>query len=235
MTDDKVKRRLTTVLCADVHGYSRLMEADEAGTLQTLRRHRKVSRRAAWDRAVELLDKVGIAQPQRRAHDYPHEYSGGMRQRAMIAIAISCEPKLVIADEPTTALDVTVQAQILDLMLDMRESMGLSIVFISHDLSVIANVCDDVMVMYAGEVVERANVDELFAAPKHPYTRALLAATQRFPGQPLVTLEGTPPAPGRWDAGCRFRDRCGVAADACSAHPLLTTHSSGLARCHFVP
>jgi len=205
-----------------------------AQIVETLRRHLAMSRRAAWDRAVELLGQVGIAQPQRRAHDYPHEYSGGMRQRAMIAMAISCAPKLLIADEPTTALDVTVQDQILDLLRDMRESMDLSLVFISHDLSVVANVCDDVMVMYAGEVVERAGVEQLFANTKHPYTHALLSATRRVPGQPLVTLEGAPPARGRWDAGCRFRDRCGAAAPACQAHPVLASNPSGQARCHFV-
>lgn len=206
-----------------------------AQIVETIRRHRNISRRAAWDRAVELLDKFGISQSRRRAHDYPHEYSGGMRQRAMIAMAICCDPKLVIADEPTTALDVTVQAQILDLMLDMRESMDLSIIFISHDLSVIANVCDDVMVMYAGEVVESAPVDKLFTNPCHPYTRALLSATQRVPGKPLITLDGAPPAPGSWDAGCRFRDRCSMATDACSVPPLLEKHASGIARCHYVP
>lgn len=199
---------------------------------EVLRRHRGMGRRAAADRARELLSKVGIERPN-LADAYPHEYSGGMRQRALIAMAVACEPKLVIADEPTTALDVTIQAQVLDLLREMTESMGLSLLFISHDLAVVAQVCDRVLVMYGGQVIEQAEVDAIFESPRHPYTRALLAATQRDPGSPLQSMRGAPVVPGQWPTGCRFRQRCDFEESACGLPQELKSGPAGhSARCH---
>lgn len=179
--------------------------------------HRKVSRKAAWARAVELLELLEIPSAAKRADSYPHEFSGGMRQRAMIAMALACDPDVLIADEPTTALDVTIQAQILQILRDMREEFRMSLILVTHDLGVVADVCDRVMVMYAGQAVEHAAVRDAFHDPLHPYTDALLSATPSH-GQRsgrLATIPGTMPTPGTI-TGCRFRPRCSFAIDQCA-------------------
>jgi len=185
--------------------------------VEAIRLHRKVSRKAAKARAVELLDLVGIPAPVERVDSYPHTLSGGMRQRAMIAMALACEPKLLIADEPTTALDVTIQAQILDLLRSLQDELGMSMVFISHDLGVMAEYSHEIAVMYAGKVVEHAPTRELFAAPRHPYTRGLLRSlpSQRNRGQRLPTIPGIVPDLRSLPPGCRFQGRCELATDAC--------------------
>jgi oligopeptide/dipeptide ABC transporter ATP-binding protein len=183
--------------------------------------HLGMSRKPAWRRAVELLERVNISDPERRALMYPHELSGGMRQRVMIAMALCCEPALLIADEPTTALDVTVQAQILSLLCDLRRDTGLSILLITHDLGVVAATCDHVLVMYAGRVVEEAPARELFRAPHHPYTRALLRSVPRADRQGREPLEALPGLPPRLDQGpfgaCTFAPRCALAQPRCLA------------------
>ncbi|MEU9243332.1 ABC transporter ATP-binding protein [Streptomyces shenzhenensis] len=174
-------------------------------------KHRGASKRAAWDRAVEMLAKVGIPNPKERAKDYPHQFSGGMRQRAMIAMALVCDPDLLIADEPTTALDVTVQAQILDLLKDLQQEFGSGIIFITHDLGVIADMADDIMVMYAGSAVERGTTDEVLRAPQHPYTWGLLNSMPRLDSDlamPLTPIPGAPPSLLTPPSGCRFHPRC---------------------------
>jgi oligopeptide/dipeptide ABC transporter ATP-binding protein len=180
--------------------------------------HQDVGARAARERAVEMMRLVGIPSAERRVDDYPHQMSGGMRQRVMIAMALSCNPKLLIADEPTTALDVTVQAQILELMKDLRERLGMSILLITHDLGVIAEMVDEVAVMYAGRIVERGPVTDVFASPQHPYTEALLSSIpllgMRY-SQPLKAIRGMVPSPLEWPAGCRFAPRCDYTFDRC--------------------
>ncbi|UJA10254.1 ABC transporter ATP-binding protein [Streptomyces collinus] len=174
-------------------------------------KHNGASKKAAWERAVEMLAKVGIPNPRERAKDYPHQFSGGMRQRAMIAMALVCDPDLLVADEPTTALDVTVQAQILDLLKDLQQEFGSGIIFITHDLGVIADMADDIMVMYAGGAVERGTVDEVLRAPQHPYTWGLLNSMPRLDsdlGAPLAPIPGTPPSLLTPPSGCRFHPRC---------------------------
>jgi oligopeptide/dipeptide ABC transporter ATP-binding protein len=203
---------------------------------EVVRVHAGASRRAAWERAVEMLSLMGIPSPGERAGQYPHQLSGGMRQRVMIAMALVMNPALVIADEPTTALDVTIQAQILELLADLQRRLGTAIMLITHDLGVIAESTSRVVVMYAGEVVEEAPVDELFARAHHPYTEGLLHAMPRV-GQSrerLAVIPGTVPPPTAWPSGCRFRDRCPYAWERCEReHPPLyqlgTGHSS---RCH---
>ena len=192
------------------------------------RLHLGDSRREARRRAAEMLAMVGIASPESRLDDYPHQFSGGMRQRVMIAMALICEPDLLIADEPTTALDVTIQAQILDLISDLRERRGMSVVLITHDLGVVAGHCDRVMVMYAGRVVERAGVDDLFDRPRHPYTEGLLASLPRMDGgtnpagaggdtERLAAIPGQPPDMADVPAGCSFRPRCPRAVEICES------------------
>ena len=203
---------------------------------ESVRLHRDVSRRAAWQRAIEMLDLVGISDARRRVHDYPHLFSGGMRQRAMIAMALACEPKLLIADEPTTALDVTIQAQVLDLMRSLQERLGMAMLFVTHDLGVVADICDRVVVMYAGQVVEQAPVADLFARPNHPYTAALLASMPQAVAlaSRLHVIPGEVPSPDRLPAGCRFHPRCEFAADRCreAAVPLTAGPvSDTLVRC----
>lgn len=205
---------------------------------EVVRVHTSASRAEAWDRAVKMLAQVGIPDPAARAKQYPHELSGGMRQRVMIAMALILEPQLVIADEPTTALDVTIQAQILELLRDMRDRTGLALLLITHDLGVVAEMASRVIVMYAGEVVEEASVDELFDNPSHPYTEGLLAAVPRMgdESERLKTIRGTVPPPTAWPSGCRFRDRCPYAFDRCEkeAPALLQVSSGHSARCHLI-
>jgi peptide/nickel transport system ATP-binding protein len=181
--------------------------------------HRPVSRRQAWERAVALLGEVGIQDAARRATDYPHQLSGGMRQRVMIAMAISCEPALLVADEPTTALDVTIQAEILGLLRRLRERYGMALLLITHDLGVVAEQADDVAIMYAGRIVEQAPVATLFESPLHPYTQALLRSmpTLGRHAERLETIPGQVPSLTRLPSGCAFRDRCPQAIEACAA------------------
>jgi peptide/nickel transport system ATP-binding protein len=178
--------------------------------VEALRAHRPLDRRAARARAAELFELVGIPEPQRRLDAFPHELSGGLRQRAMIAMALAGEPRLLIADEPTTALDVTVQAQILALLRRLQEELGMALVLVTHDLGVVAELSDEVGVMYAGRIVERASTEQLFAAPSHPYTWGLLRSTPRLEGEPraLVPIPGRPPSPLALPSGCRFHPRC---------------------------
>ncbi|MGK5113222.1 ABC transporter ATP-binding protein [Geodermatophilus sp. CPCC 205506] len=196
-----------------------------------LRLHKGLSRRQARDTAVELLRQVGIPHPEARLRAYPHELSGGQRQRVMIAIALSCDPQLLIADEPTTALDVTVQAQILDLFDRLREERGLAILLVSHDLGLIAERCDEVSVMYAGRVVESGPAEAVFDAPEHPYTRLLEQARPRLENPPhtlLKTISGRPPRLVDLPPGCSFRDRCPRAGDDCAeSFPPLTPSAPG--------
>lgn len=179
---------------------------------EVLNIHQSLGREAGSKRAIELLRMVGIAEPQKRAQSYPHEISGGQAQRVMIAMALACAPELLIADEPTTALDVTIQAQILDLMRGLRDKTGTAIIFITHDLGVVAEMCERVIVMYAGQVVEEADVRTLFAKPLHPYTKGLIGSTPVL-GQireRLAVIPGTVPAPQNWPPGCRFEPRCEI-------------------------
>ena len=187
--------------------------------MEPLREHMGMSKAQARDRAVELLEIVGIPDARRRLKDFPHQFSGGMRQRVMIAIALAGTPKLLIADEPTTALDVTIQAQILELVKDLRQKLGMAIIWITHDLGVIAGIADRVMVMYGGQVVEQGPVRDLFADPAHPYTRALLKTMPKLHGirdEKLRVIEGQPPMLGRQPTSCPFRDRCAHAFDRCA-------------------
>jgi len=199
--------------------------------------HEPVSRAAAWQRAVEMLDKVGIPEPAARARAYPHQLSGGMRQRVMIAMALALDPKLLIADEPTTALDVTIQAQILQLMRDLQQETGAAVLLITHNLAVVAQTCSRVMVMYTGRLVEDAPVEELFDHPLHPYTRGLLAclpARAPRPGQKLPTIGGIVPPLGSLPPGCAFSNRCPDAFEPCTqAEPALVEAAPGHAvRCY---
>ncbi len=198
--------------------------------VEGIMRHRRVGRAEARERAIEMLRRVRIPSPEKRIDDYPHRLSGGMRQRAMIAMALACEPKLLIADEPTTALDVTIQAQILDLMRALREETGTSIILITHDLGVVAELADDVVVMYAGRIVERAAVRDLFAAPQHPYTIGLLGSIPKLhlEQERLSVIEGQVPNPLQPVTGCRFHPRCPFADDHCRrADPALAEIAPG--------
>ncbi|SFR68908.1 peptide/nickel transport system ATP-binding protein/peptide/nickel transport system permease protein [Agromyces sp. CF514] len=184
---------------------------------EAVRARGRMSRRASRARVLELMAGVGIPEPERRARMWPHELSGGLRQRVMIAAALATEPELLLCDEPTTALDVTVQAQILDLLRRLREERGLAMVFVSHDLAVVAEVCDRVAVMYAGRIVEVGPVDEVLRSPRHPYTAALLASAPSFAGggERLATIPGSPPDPRSFPDGCRFAARCAFAREDC--------------------
>jgi peptide/nickel transport system ATP-binding protein len=202
---------------------------------EAVKAHRNVSGRAAWDRAVEMLEAVGIPSPERRAKQYPHELSGGMRQRVMIAMALSCDPKLIIADEPTTALDVTIQAQILELMKSIQERTGAALLLITHDLAVVAETVQRMAVMYAGKIVETGTAEEVLLNPKHPYTQGLITSIpSNVPrGQRLNVIKGTVPNPFRMPKGCRFEPRCPMAFDICREYdpPLLTTDPDRQAAC----
>ena len=201
--------------------------------------HRKTSRSEARSRALEMLHLVRVADPEQRLDEYPHQLSGGMRQRVMIAIALACEPDLIIADEPTTALDVTIQAQILELLDDLRSRLGTAILLITHDLGVVAETCDDVAVMYAGRIVEQASAVELFSHPLHPYTIGLLQARPNVDARdrsPLATIPGMVPPPQDFPSGCRFHPRCSHAREPqCNVDsPALREVSPGhFVRCHF--
>ncbi len=193
--------------------------------------HKPLTKEAAWAEAITLLDKVGIPSPEVRIKEYPHQLSGGMRQRVVIAMALSCNPSLLIADEPTTALDVTIQAQILELMLSLQRDLGMAIVLITHDLGVIAQVCDEAVVMYAGQVAEYGSVEALFHRPAHPYTRGLLASIPRLTTprkSRLPTIEGAVPGLNEMPAGCRYQNRCPYAEARCAvAPPPLETVAEG--------
>jgi len=219
-----------------------------AQIIEAIRLHQKKSRREARERAIEMLRLVGIPSPETNVDAYPHQLSGGMRQRVMIAMALACEPSLLIADEPTTALDVTIQAQILELIAKLREKLGMSIVLITHDLGVVAEVASHVVVMYAGRVIECAPVASLFEHPRHPYTRGLLRSLPSFEAAPVITgegqtkrrarlpvIEGIVPDLMALPPGCRFADRCPMVIDACrKAEPTLdrvTSDPEHLARC----
>ncbi|NKI34927.1 ABC transporter ATP-binding protein [Wenzhouxiangella sp. XN79A] len=190
--------------------------------IDVLRRHEPLDRRQARRRAVEMLERVGIPRAAARMDEYPHELSGGLRQRIMIAMALACRPRLLIADEPTTALDVTTQAQVLAEIRELTEALGTAVILVTHDLGVIAEVCDRVAVMYCGRIVEQAPVDAVFRQPRHRYTEGLVAAVPRIrevPIERLPTIPGTVPEPGRWPSGCRFAPRCAYADAACRAAP----------------
>ncbi|WP_447980823.1 ABC transporter ATP-binding protein [Achromobacter kerstersii] len=205
---------------------------------ETVMVHQKLGRRDAYRRAEEMLRLVQIAEPERRVHEYPYQLSGGMRQRVMIALALACNPEVLIADEPTTALDVTIQAQIIDLLRNLQKTLGMGIVLITHDLGVVAECCDRVAVMYAGRKVEEASVTELFDTPLHPYTRALMgsmpsmnASTQR-----LAEIPGMVPAPSELGKGCSFAPRCTYATERCRIEaPELSPHGADhVVACHEV-
>ena len=203
---------------------------------EAIKVHEDISGSAARKRAAELLDMVGIPSPKERLHDYPHQFSGGMRQRVMIAMALSCRPKLLIADEPTTALDVTVQAQILDLLKRLKHELNMAIILISHDLGVIASVCDEVAVMYAGQVIEQGSADELFYNVHHPYTKGLLDSLPRLDAQrdePLAVIEGQPPDLMQKIDYCPFAARCTEAMNICAHRmpPISALSSSHKVKC----
>ncbi len=197
---------------------------------EVFRIHRGLNRDDARKEAIEMLRMVRIPSPETRVDEYPHQLSGGMRQRVMIAMALACRPELLIADEPTTALDVTIQAQILELMSALQRELGTSILLITHDLGVVAEVCESVIVMYAGRIVEKASVASIFSVPRHPYTRGLLNSIPRLGRKVrrLPVIEGTVPAPGKYPQGCRFQDRCPRAADKCrTVEPVLESCGQG--------
>jgi peptide/nickel transport system ATP-binding protein/oligopeptide transport system ATP-binding protein len=205
--------------------------------METVRVHERVGKAAQRDRAIAMLARVGIAEPKGRLRDYPHQLSGGMRQRVMIAMALACNPKLLIADEPTTALDVTIQQQILELLLDLREELGMGIIIITHNMGVVAEMADRVVVMYAGRIVERAPVAGLFERPAHPYTRGLLESIPTLADERnrLRTIPGTLPNPAALPPGCRFEPRCQWRIAACAAavpplEPLGENHESACIR-----
>jgi peptide/nickel transport system ATP-binding protein len=206
---------------------------------EAIRLHRRVSRKEAWHLTVEEMRDVAIPAADLRAKSYPHEMSGGMRQRVMIAMALACNPDLLIADEPTTALDVTIQAQILDLLEELQERRNLGLLLITHDLGVVAQTADRVAVMYAGQIVEEASVNDIFAAPSHPYTSGLLHAVPRLTSSEvgrrkrLATIEGVVPRPGNWPSGCRFAPRCPYVEDECKEGelPLFELTAGHATRC----
>ncbi|MGW2341518.1 ABC transporter ATP-binding protein [Streptomyces sp. NPDC001661] len=205
---------------------------------EPFRKHTGASKKEGRDRAIEMLEKVGIPQPKQRVDDYPHQFSGGMRQRAMIAMSLACNPELLIADEPTTALDVTVQAQILDLLKDLQQEFGSAIIMITHDLGVVANMADDLLVMYAGRAVERGSVREVLKQPQHPYTWGLLGSMPRLTSdidEPLLPIPGSPPSLLNPPSGCPFHPRCAftdkVSGERCSGERPALPAGRGSA-CH---
>ncbi len=206
---------------------------------EAILRHRDVSQAEAQARAVEMLRRVRIPVPEERIDDYPHKLSGGMRQRVMIAMALACDPRLIIADEPTTALDVTIQAQILDLLRDLRQDTGAAVILITHDLGVVAEVCDEVLVMYAGQVVERAPVDALFRLPQHPYTVGLMGSIPRLDSRKdkLAAIRGSVPDMANAQSGCHFAARCPFVIERCRLEtpPLIEAAPRQFSRCWRAP
>ena len=203
---------------------------------ESVRRHWGWSRKRGRERAIELLDRVEIPAAAQRSREYPHHLSGGMRQRAMIALALACDPKLLIADEPTTALDVTVQAQIIELFRELSDERGMALLFITHDLGVVAELCQDLVVMYAGQVVERGEVRATFDRPTHPYTEGLLRSLPRAnaEGKDLPYIRGNPPEPAALPSGCRFHPRCDHAVEMCArVEPPMMRLVGRESRCHF--
>ncbi|MDB5957935.1 ABC transporter ATP-binding protein [Ramlibacter sp.] len=207
--------------------------------VEGLLRHRRSSRAEAQARAIEVLRQVRIPAPEQRFHEYPHKLSGGMRQRAMIAMALACKPRLLIADEPTTALDVTIQAQILELMRVLRDETGTAVILITHDLGVVAEVADEVAVMYSGRIVERASARAIFEAPQHPYTVGLLGSIPRLDvaRERLASIEGQVPSPLQRPTGCNFADRCPFAIAKCRSDdpPLMAVGDAHLSACWRAP
>ncbi|MEH7391618.1 ABC transporter ATP-binding protein [Bacillus sp. JJ1474] len=202
---------------------------------ESLKIHKKLKKKERKEKVVDLLKLVGIPRPDEIYHSYPHQLSGGMRQRVMIAIAMACDPTLIIADEPTTALDVTIQAQILDLMKDLQKKKGMSMILITHDLGVVSEVCDRLVVMYAGKIVETGSVKDVLTNPSHPYTKGLLASLPKK-GQKenrLNFIPGQVPAPVNWGKGCRFSDRCSYVMNECHTQmpPLMTVKSGQESAC----
>ena len=202
---------------------------------ESLQLHRGMKKKEAMEEAIKMMQAVGIANPQARAYEYPHQMSGGMRQRVMIAMALACQPQILIADEPTTALDVTIQAQILDLIRDLNQEMNTSVVFITHDLGVVSELCDTVIVMYNGHIVEKAPTTDIFREPLHPYTQGLLSAIPRITKErkPLSTIEGMVPNPVERIKGCRFWPRCPKACDRCRKEepPVFSVGEDRQVRC----
>lgn len=200
--------------------------------METIQAHEKMPKQAAYHAALKMLSDVGMPEPEKRMKAFPHQLSGGMRQRVMIALALACRPEVLIADEPTTALDVTIQAQILKLMRDLKEKMGTSIILITHDLGVVAEMADDIAVMYAGEIVEQGAAKEIFESPMHPYTQGLMKSIPRLDidQDRLYTIRGTVPDLSAMPKGCRFCDRCDYAAERCRQEKPELQHSGG----HFV-
>jgi oligopeptide/dipeptide ABC transporter ATP-binding protein len=207
--------------------------------IEGIRVHRQSSAQEAREHAIEMLRRVRIPSPERRIDEYPHKLSGGMRQRVMIAMALSCEPQLLIADEPTTALDVTIQAQVLDLMRTLREETGTAIILITHDLGVVAELADEVVVMYSGLIVERAPVARLFAHPQHPYTIGLLGSIPRLhvERETLTAIQGQVPDPAQLPPGCRFMPRCPFSGARCATDdpPLMAITPGDEAACWYAP
>ncbi|WP_232666895.1 ABC transporter ATP-binding protein [Pseudonocardia sp. TRM90224] len=207
-----------------------------AQVAEPFRIHERMGRKAARERAVELMERVGIPEPRARARAYPHQFSGGMRQRLLIAMAVALRPSVLLADEPTTALDVTVQAQIMRLLADLRAERSMALVLITHDLAVVAEQADEVAVMYAGSIVETGPVREVFDRPRHPYTRGLLSSVPAgaAKGEPLRSIEGSPPDLAAVPSGCAFRTRCPLAAEICESEtPALLEVDGRAAACHF--
>ncbi|MBX3243575.1 MAG: ABC transporter ATP-binding protein [Acidobacteria bacterium] len=206
---------------------------------EALRLHRSLNKKEAWEAAIEAMKEVSIPAPERRVNDYPHQLSGGMRQRVMIAMALACDPELLIADEPTTALDVTIQAQILELLNELRETRKLAVLLITHDLGVVAEVANRVCVMYTGKIVEESGVDELFDDPKHPYTKGLLRSVPKLrsagtnASTRLLTIDGTVPSPTDLPPGCHFEPRCEFSIDRCRSGeiPLYELPHDAKVRC----
>lgn len=200
---------------------------------EVLQRHKGMSRRQARARARDLIDAVGISAPERRLDQHPHELSGGMRQRIMIAMGIACEPQLLIADEPTTALDVTIQAQILELLAELQQRLGLSVILITHDLGIVAGLCHRVAVMYAGRIIETGSADDIFERPAHPYTQGLLRSTPSLDSvdERLLSIEGTPPSLLHPSPGCPFLPRCPIGDEGCRSIPPMVPVEAGFAAC----